>query len=170
MIISQIADAAPNLRRSERKVADLVLRRPNLVTECSIADLAKRADVSEPTVIRFCRAVGCTGFQDLKRLLLKDLGRRTPVTHRPAAGEGESFGLRVYDRIAGDIARARAELDRAALDRAVELVSGASRIDIYALGEDAALARALAARLADAAAPARAYLARSRIAAAAATL
>ena len=64
-----ISDTLPELRKSERKVADFVLRNPLQVIRMRIVDLAQEAGVSEPTVVRFCRAVGCRGFQDFKLVL-----------------------------------------------------------------------------------------------------
>ncbi|MDA8856044.1 hypothetical protein N9I42_00310 [Porticoccaceae bacterium] len=48
-----ISDTFPKLRKSERKVADLVLKEPLSIINMRIVDLAKKAEVSEPTVVRF---------------------------------------------------------------------------------------------------------------------
>ena len=48
-----ISDTLPELRKSERKVADFVLRNPLQVIRMRIVDLAQEAGVSEPTVVRF---------------------------------------------------------------------------------------------------------------------
>ncbi|HSU98521.1 MAG TPA: MurR/RpiR family transcriptional regulator, partial [Roseiarcus sp.] len=48
----------PALRKSEAKVADLVLADPARVLDSSLAQVAGLAGVSQPTVIRFCVAVG----------------------------------------------------------------------------------------------------------------
>ena len=68
-----ISDTLVKLRKSERKVARLVLKDPLSIINMRIVDLAKRAEVSEPTVVRFCRAVGCHGFQDFKLALAQQL-------------------------------------------------------------------------------------------------
>ncbi len=41
--------------------------------DASNADIAKRADVSEPTVTRFCRAIGCEGVRDFKLKLAQSV-------------------------------------------------------------------------------------------------
>jgi len=68
-----ISNELPAMHRSERKVAEFVLSRPAEVVRMRIVDLAEQADVSEPTVIRFCRAVGCNGFLDFKLSLSQQL-------------------------------------------------------------------------------------------------
>ncbi len=62
-----------HFRRSEQKVARFVLRNPDEVIHMRIVDLATEAKVSEPTVVRFCRALGCNGFQDFKLQLAQML-------------------------------------------------------------------------------------------------
>jgi RpiR family carbohydrate utilization transcriptional regulator len=68
-----ISDTLSHLRKSERKVAEFVLKEPLGVIRMRIVDLAQQAGVSEPTVVRFCRAVGCHGFQDFKLALAQQL-------------------------------------------------------------------------------------------------
>ena len=69
------------LRKSDRKVADLVLADPNRILNATVAETAAAAGVSEPTVIRFCAAIGCNGFQDFKLRLAQSiaLGTRRPI-------------------------------------------------------------------------------------------
>ncbi len=61
------------MRRSERKVADYILENRKEVIHMRIVDLAQEAHVSEPTVVRFCRAIGCDGFQNFKVALAKHM-------------------------------------------------------------------------------------------------
>ena len=68
-ILQEIEARQDMLRRSERKVADLVLARPEDVIHMRIVDLAAAAEVSEPTVVRFCRAIDL----QCERLLLLGL-------------------------------------------------------------------------------------------------
>ncbi|MGH1441632.1 MAG: MurR/RpiR family transcriptional regulator, partial [Cellvibrionaceae bacterium] len=72
-VTQSIVQKQPALRKSERKVADFVLENLSDVIRLRITDLAAKAEVSEPTVIRFCRAIGCNGFQDFKMTLAQEL-------------------------------------------------------------------------------------------------
>ena len=62
------------MRKSEAKVASYVLQHANDVIKMRIVDLAANSDVSEPTVIRFCRAIGFDGFLSFKLQLAQQLG------------------------------------------------------------------------------------------------
>jgi Helix-turn-helix domain, rpiR family len=79
MLFARISEALEHLRPSERRVAEFILARPTVAAEMTIADLAGEVGVSEPTVMRFCRAIGLKGFQDMKRQVLRDLERRKAV-------------------------------------------------------------------------------------------
>ena len=72
-LLKQISDAKAKLRKSEQKVADYVLAQPNDIIHMRIVDLASEAMVSEPTVVRFCRALQYDGFQDFKLTLAQAL-------------------------------------------------------------------------------------------------
>ena len=75
-LIKTISESFGELRKSERKVADFVLSDPAAILNMRIIDLATQSQVSEPTVIRFCRALGYAGFQYFILHLARDLGSR----------------------------------------------------------------------------------------------
>ncbi len=52
--------------RSEQALTDIVLADIDRVLKMSIVDLAAHADVSPPTVTRFCRRLGCDSYADFK--------------------------------------------------------------------------------------------------------
>ena len=79
-IIRRITDNHPALRKSEAKVADFVLAHANDVINMRIVDLAAQSEVSEPTVIRFCRALGFDGFQSFKLQLAQQIGMGSVYT------------------------------------------------------------------------------------------
>ena len=72
-LINIITDALPSLNKSESKVAQVILSDPDAATRSSIATLAKKAGVSEPSVNRFCKRFNAAGFPDFKLKLAKSL-------------------------------------------------------------------------------------------------
>ena len=72
-IVAALRDAAETGGRSDRRIAATVLEDPDFVTHASIDQVAARAGVSEPTVTRFCRSVGCAGMRDFKVRLAQAL-------------------------------------------------------------------------------------------------
>ena len=51
------------LRKSEKKIADYLQQDAQERLDFSITELAKRLQVSETTISRFCRAIGLRGFR-----------------------------------------------------------------------------------------------------------
>lgn len=135
-MLERIRTRMNTLRPSERRVADTVLDDPDAAVGLSIATLAHRAGVSEPTVIRFCRALDCTGFQDFKLALARDLGGRLRYASQALDSTDETgtliekisraaqFSLEVLTR----------ELDAAALEQAVTALAEARHIEFCGLG------------------------------------
>jgi len=72
--INKIREHRDTLRKSERKVADFILENSTILINMRIVDVASSAEVSEPTVLRFCRALGYDGFQSFKLQLAQHLG------------------------------------------------------------------------------------------------
>jgi RpiR family transcriptional regulator, carbohydrate utilization regulator len=72
-IIARIKDRYPDLRPAEQSVADAVLSDVQAAVDASNAHIAIRAGVSQPTVTRFCRAIGCEGVRDFKLQLARSL-------------------------------------------------------------------------------------------------
>jgi RpiR family transcriptional regulator, carbohydrate utilization regulator len=105
VIIGAIESNLDHLRPSERVVANFVLGRPSVVIHMSIADLAERAEVSEPTIMRFCKAVGCLGFMEFKLALVRDLERRTFAMNRanPSVKGPVGFGQALFARVVAEL-------------------------------------------------------------------
>ena len=72
-LLSLLERQLPSLNKSESKVAQAILQNPENATRSSIASLATLAGVSEPSVNRFCKKFGASGFPDFKLRLALSL-------------------------------------------------------------------------------------------------
>jgi RpiR family carbohydrate utilization transcriptional regulator len=63
----------PSLKTALRKVADVILKQPEMAIYASVNEVAAAAAVSEATVMRFCRILGFKGFQDFKIALAREM-------------------------------------------------------------------------------------------------
>jgi glucokinase len=135
-ILGQIQRARDSLSPAERRVADHVLAHPRAALADPIAAIAKAAEVSQPTVIRFCRSLGCEGLSDFKLRLASALAGTVPVTHTPVTGDDSmiELGVKVLGNTASAILELREQLNRALLAQAIELLSKAGRIELFAIG------------------------------------
>ena len=77
-IVSKIKSCEGDLRASERKVAQLILAELEWAGQASIQAMAKKAEVSEASVTRFAKAMGCKDVRELKQALVKSfaIGQR----------------------------------------------------------------------------------------------
>lgn len=135
-MLARIKSLRHELRRSEQKVADLIIDRPNAVINAPISTIAREADVSEPTVIRFCRAVGCTGFQDFKLRLAGSLASGIPYVYSGVEADDrtEDIASKVFDRAVATLIQVRNHLDTEKLQQAIDILADASRIEFYGHG------------------------------------
>ncbi len=140
-MLKLIHNALPDLRKSERKVAECVLAQPAAVVQMRIVDLASEAKVSEPTVLRFCRAVGCDGFQDFKLRLAQHAGGVR--FGQFALQEGDTLADvsdKVFDATIDTLAQVRASISASALEAAVSALCQAKRVEFYGFGASGAVA------------------------------
>jgi DNA-binding MurR/RpiR family transcriptional regulator len=149
----RVRGVKPSLTRAERRVADAVLRDPGIAAGLTISDLAQAADVSEATVLRFCRSAGLGGYAELRLALAGEAARSESVGDRAVGSDiGPADGLpRVVEKIAFADARAIEEtaqqLDVGNLERVVEALSSARRIEVYGIGASAFVAMDLQQKL-----------------------
>ena len=141
-LLEHISRSLDTLRKSDRKVAQKILEDPNGATELKLANIAKLAGVSEPTVIRFCNAIGCDGFQDMKIKLARSLAFGLSTSNaeisdnddvRTVVGKIFEFNLTSLDWV-------RSKLDMEALDAAVDVLLSAKSIHFIGFGASSIVA------------------------------
>ena len=135
-LLGHIQRARETLSPAERRVAVHVLAHPRAALGDPIAEIARAAQVSQPTVIRFCRSLGCEGLSDFKLRLASGLSATVPLTHTQVTGDDSTLelGVKVLGNTASAILQLREQLNREALARAIELLAGAQRVDFFAVG------------------------------------
>lgn len=72
-IIMKIEALRESFSKAENRVADAIIANPQEVIYASVAELAERSKVSDPTVVRTCKKLGLNGYQDLKITLAREL-------------------------------------------------------------------------------------------------
>lgn len=135
----RIRSLLPGLARAEQRVARIVLADPSSIAHRSITEVAEAAETSETTVTRFCKAVGVTGYPELRIALAADTARTTTRDRDLGSDISEEDDLaQIVDKIGYADARAVEEttdqLDANALAPLIDAVSGAGRIDVYGVG------------------------------------
>ena len=141
-ITQLISDRIPEMRKSEVKVANLVLDDPFAMVEKRIVDIAEDAQVSEPTVVRFCRAIGCKGFQDFKLSLAQQLAS-SPSFGQIAVKDSDStkeLSQKVFDSTVDSLLKVRDSLNLKNIELAITKLNQARRVEFYGFGASASVA------------------------------
>jgi len=141
-MLGTVRSARMALSKSEDKVAGFVLSEPDAVVQASIQSLAKNCGVSEPTVVRFCKAIGCTGYHDFKMKLARSMASQEKYFFRDVASDDSSKVLseKLIDSAIASMQDVRNQLDHSAVDRAIDIYCGADRAEFYGSGGSAVVA------------------------------
>lgn len=136
MMLSQVEAMRDQLRPSERKLADYVLESPREVLDLSMTEVADRAGVSQPTIARFCRALGFSGFREFKIRLAQGVAAGVPAVYRDVRPDEPVPGVaaKVLDRTIGALIQVRNTLSSDAVAAAIALLAAARRIEFYGAG------------------------------------
>jgi DNA-binding MurR/RpiR family transcriptional regulator len=133
----RVRRAGNQLTAAERRVAQVVLERPQLVGFGTVADLAAAASAGAATVVRLAAKLGFDGFSSLQASVQRDLSRQL----RPAAERIRELGGEhpVERHRAAELSNVQATLDAvesAGLDAVVALLADTAR-DVLVLAGDA---------------------------------
>jgi RpiR family carbohydrate utilization transcriptional regulator len=141
-MLAQIEQHLPGLSAAERRVAQLILSRPGESAGSAVGDLARMAQVSQPTVIRFCRSLGYKGWPDFKVKLAASLMMGVPYIHSSLrAGDPTAvLAAKVFDNAVTALLRARNDINTDHVDAAIGLLANARRIELYGQGNSGIVA------------------------------
>ena len=142
-LINIITDALPSLNKSETKVANVILADPDAATQSSIAALAKKASVSEPSVNRFCKRFNASGFPDFKLKLAKSLVSGIRFVNRNVNPNDDvaSYTPKIIDSTINTLASVRDKISYTRVNQVVDKLIQAKRIYFFGLGASGSVAR-----------------------------
>lgn len=135
-LVSRIQRIEGDLTVAERRVAAAVAVDYEATTRMTISDLAKRAGVSQPSVTRFCRSVGCASFGEFKVRLATTLAVAAVYlrTERVFDDDIGQLAQIVMIRAANAVRDCLQGLDMRAVGRAIAAIAACNRLDIYGQG------------------------------------
>ena len=141
-LLEHVRASRESLSPAERRVADHVLSNPRSVLNDAIALIAQMAEVSQPTVIRFCRSLGFQGLTDFKLKLGSGLLGTLQLQRSPVRRQDVTPDLcaKVLDNTVSAIMQFRDTLNVDAVDRAIALLCEAKRVELYGMGNSAVVA------------------------------
>ncbi|KQV33618.1 MULTISPECIES: MurR/RpiR family transcriptional regulator [unclassified Rhizobium] len=132
-IFSTLQDEKARLSPSENRIADILLNNFEFAVNASIIELAEKADVSPPTVTRFCRRLGCESFSDFKVQLARTsyVGMRY-LQPEPKSSNPSDVAQDIITKAQNALFLLHRSLDLAAIEQAAAKLARAGMI--YAFG------------------------------------
>jgi DNA-binding MurR/RpiR family transcriptional regulator len=143
-ILTTIRERAPHEDGVNLKIGEEILRDPASVVDVSIKSFANRIGVSEPSVIRYCRSIGCDGFKEFKKYLTQSLVLEQKFSRpdTPSDNEGDGGDER-FSRLSGSIAaalRSVSETDHFdRIDAVAKVLMTSQTVAVFGLGGSSAV-------------------------------
>ncbi len=141
--LTKIRMIYPNLRLSESKIAEYILKHPDKIIYLSISNFASLCKVNGSAVTRFCQKIGYKGYPQLKISLAKDL--RDPLQQfveeinlNDNISEIKKKVLKTEIRSLNDTADSLSDEE---LKRAIEAIMEAGSVSFYGMGASGIVAQ-----------------------------
>jgi RpiR family transcriptional regulator, carbohydrate utilization regulator len=146
-VLDRIRASLPSLAPAEQRVGKLVLSDPRAFASLPVSELADRAHVSKPTVVRFCRSVGYDGLSDFKRKLAGSVSEGVPFIHRSVDADDKTGDImvKVIDNTVAAFLKYRNEASTAAFEKAgqalMQTYRDGKRIEFFGVGNSGVVAQ-----------------------------
>lgn len=142
-LLTKIRDRMPDLPTASKAVATYLLAEPAAFVESPTGELARRAGVSDPTIMRFCRAFGYDGIPEFKRALASTLTGTIPIRHSTVerGDSAQQLAVKVLDNTASAVLQMRQQLHPDAVHKATELIRSAKRLRLFGVGHSGVTCR-----------------------------
>ena len=125
-----------DLRKSEKKVANFAIEHSNELSQLKMAEAAEAIGVSEPSINRFCKALGFSGFSEFKNTLARQLAADDYFEVYEINDDYSIFDLteKVFETAISEILNIQSQLSQDLLEEAIEALANANRVEFYAFG------------------------------------
>lgn len=133
--LASLRSVGKGLTPALQKIAEYVRENPEQLLYQTVVEVAEASGSSEASVIRFCRDLGFSGFQEFKLALASDLAANpvglTPQENPRTAPEVLEYVTHHARQALEDTVRM---LDLAAVEAVVERILAAGRLEFYGVG------------------------------------
>ncbi len=146
-MLDRISASLPSLAPAEQRVGQLVLADPHSFARLPVRELAAKANVSKPTVVRFCRSMGYDGLADFKLKLAGNVAEGVPFVHRSVDVDDKTSDVlvKVIDNSVAAFLQYRNAANPAAIEQAVNAITSTwqrkQRLEIYGVGNSGVVAQ-----------------------------
>jgi len=146
-MLDRIKASLPSLAPAEQRVGKVVLSDPRAFASLPVTELAERAHVSKPTVVRFCRSMGYDGLSDFKLKLAGTVSEGVPFIHRSVDVDDKvnDVLVKVIDNTVAAFLKYRNDASTHAVEKAVDALAETyrkkGRIEFFGAGNSGIVAQ-----------------------------
>lgn len=146
-MLDRIAASLSSLAPAEQRVGKLVLEDPHAFARLPVRELAEKAQVSNPTVVRFCRSLGYDGLADFKLKLAGNVSEGVPFVHRSVDADDKTSDVlvKVIDNSVAAFLHYRNAAVPKAIEEAVDVIISTwrhgRRLEFYGAGNSGMVAQ-----------------------------
>lgn len=139
-ILDTIGALQNSLTKAEKKIAHAILSQPDMLSQCSLSEVASQLDVGEATFIRFCRTLGFKGYTDFKLDLAIELATQEKEssalldTDVSEIDTPKEIAVKLQATLSNVISETINLLDYEELEKVVDELRKANRIFLFGVG------------------------------------
>ncbi|MER2058514.1 MAG: MurR/RpiR family transcriptional regulator [Niallia sp.] len=140
--LGKIRSYYARLSEKEKKIADYILEHPEKIIHSTINELAEDLGVADATVFRFCKRIGFKGYQAMKIALASEVIEPIQQIHEEIS-ENDSVKTvteKVFKSNVRTLENTLEILNGHSIQKAVELLLQAKRVEFYGTGGSAVIA------------------------------
>lgn len=129
-----------SLSKTEKKIADFLLQKPNDIIPLFITDLAKVCGASESTIVRFAKRLGFDGYQQLKIAIAQE-SKSHPINESISY---DDTAIDIFQKVCEDIycslEKTKKRIDANCLEQCCQKILTSNNILVCGLGNSASVA------------------------------
>ena len=144
-VLDIITEMYDKVFQAEKKVADFILKNPEVAANSNVSELANRSGVSDATVIRLCKHLGYDGYYQMRLLLSRDIVRNS--TYAETAVIPDNSFQNLFKIIADSAMAAASTVNEETLHAVVDLILNADVVHLVAAGNTTNLCMSFGPRL-----------------------
>ncbi len=132
--LTQLKALSLDMTDSENLIASHILDNPEEIYSLKIEELARKLNISLPTVFRFAKKLGFEGFKDFKVALIRDMAIGINIEAENIDDDSiESITKNVFEKVNSNLKETLSVINYDDLSKTIDLVAGAKRLVLFAV-------------------------------------
>ncbi len=134
--LAMIKNVMNDLPESEKKTAIFILNNPSQIVTMTASELGEASDTSSSAVIRLCKSLGLSGYQELKMRILGDLNSSHDASYSDIKKDDtiKSITQSLRNNAIKSMDETLQFLNEETIESCVDLIDKADTILVYGMG------------------------------------